>query len=216
MLPSPRRVDTNEDRGKGRPRLGSSGRVIGKLFEFAATLAYAVADGLGHAGAELRRRFSAVVVVPDLGKFADIKASLDGKSFATLVEGLLTCQKVSLCLPQFNIDMRASLKTMLVSLGMTSAFSLEAADFSDPESGPLAPPLQPSRKANPPRTQVRFQSRVMSPSSVIHTPHNQTGFDSLGCGEDNKPALRGKGHPPCAISGPGHPVQSEGQRVQAA
>jgi uncharacterized protein YbcV (DUF1398 family) len=68
-------------------------------------------------------------VVPDAGKFAEVEASLDGKSFAALVKGL-TYQKVSLYLPPFNLDTRASLKALLVGLGMPSAFSPGVADFS--------------------------------------------------------------------------------------
>jgi len=74
-------------------------------------------------------------VVPDLGRFAEVEASLDATSFAALMKGL-TNQKVDLYLPQFHIDTRASLKAMLASLGMPSAFT-PGADFSGMSTEPL-------------------------------------------------------------------------------
>jgi serpin B len=74
-------------------------------------------------------RLSMVVVVPDLGRFAEVEAALDGTTFATLMQGLAN-QKVSLYLPQFHIDTHASLKGTLQGLGMESAFCPGTADFS--------------------------------------------------------------------------------------
>jgi serpin B len=74
-------------------------------------------------------RLSMVVVVPDAGTFAAVEESLDWTSLVGLVKGL-SFQRISLYLPQFHIDTRASLPSMLKSLGMTSAFCPEAADFS--------------------------------------------------------------------------------------
>jgi serpin B len=74
-------------------------------------------------------RLSLVVVVPDAGKFADVESALDAKSFGELLTGL-TSQKVSLYLPPFRIDTRASLPDTLKKLGMLSAFCPADADFS--------------------------------------------------------------------------------------
>ena len=74
-------------------------------------------------------RLSLVVVVPDAGKFADVESALDATSFGALLTGL-TSQKVSLYLPPFRIDTRASLPDTLKKLGMLSAFCPNDADFS--------------------------------------------------------------------------------------
>jgi len=80
-------------------------------------------------------RLSMVIVLPDAGRFAEVESSLDGAGLATLVTGL-TYQKVSLYLPPFHVDTHASLKAMLASLGMPSAFG-PSADFSILANDPL-------------------------------------------------------------------------------
>ena len=104
-----------------------------------ASLSISATQGTNFVAASLPyedARLSMVVVVPDAGSFADVEASVDHKSLVTLIQGL-TYQKVSLYLPQFRIDTRASLPAMLKSLGMRSAFCPEPADFSAMSAEPL-------------------------------------------------------------------------------
>jgi serpin B len=82
-------------------------------------------------------RLSMVVVVPDAGEFAQVEASFDWASLASLVNGA-AYQKISLYLPPFHLDTRASLPEALKSLGMTSAFCHPGpADFSAMGAGGL-------------------------------------------------------------------------------
>ena len=74
-------------------------------------------------------RLSLVVVVPDAGQFSQVESSLDATALATLVAGLVS-QPVSLTLPRFKIETGTSLKVLLQTLGMTSAFIPGVADFS--------------------------------------------------------------------------------------
>jgi serpin B len=81
-------------------------------------------------------RLSMMVVVPDPGRFAEVEAALDETSFGTMIEELAN-QKVSLYLPPFHLDARASLPSVLRSLGMQSAFCPAPADFSGIAADPL-------------------------------------------------------------------------------
>jgi serpin B len=74
-------------------------------------------------------RLSLVVVVPDVGTFAEFEASLDTAKLDGIVAGL-TNQQVVLGLPRFKIETGKSLVTLLAGLGMTSAFQPGLADFS--------------------------------------------------------------------------------------
>jgi len=113
------------------------GTITTKNYMYSA-LSIGAMQGTGFAAAALPyqdTRLAMVLVVPDLGRFAEVEASLDATSFAALMKGL-TNQKVDLYLPQFHIDTRASLKAMLASLGMPSAFT-PGADFSGMSTEPL-------------------------------------------------------------------------------
>jgi serpin B len=77
-------------------------------------------------------RLSLLVVLPDAGQFSQVESSLDATALGTLVAGL-TSQQILLTLPRFKIETGAtgaSLKHILVTLGMTSAFIYGPADFS--------------------------------------------------------------------------------------
>ena len=72
---------------------------------------------------------SLLMVLPDAGKFSQVESSLDASTLATLAAGL-TSQKVRLALPRFKLNTGTSMGKLLQTLGMTSAFSPGAADFS--------------------------------------------------------------------------------------
>jgi serpin B len=74
-------------------------------------------------------RLSLLVVVPDAGQFTQVESSLDATALGTLVAGL-TSQQVILGLPRFTVKTGATLKDLLMALGMTSAFTFGPADFS--------------------------------------------------------------------------------------
>ncbi len=74
-------------------------------------------------------RLSLVVVVPNPGQFSQVESSLNASALGTLVAGLVS-QPVSLTLPRFKIETGTSLKVLLQTLGMTSAFIPGVADFS--------------------------------------------------------------------------------------
>jgi serpin B len=98
-----------------------------------ASLSAAATQGTNFVAVDLPyqdARLSMVVVVPDPGKFGDVEGALDWAALASLVKGM-TYQKVSLTLPPFHLDTRASLPGALKSLGMMSAFcGSGSADFS--------------------------------------------------------------------------------------
>ena len=73
-------------------------------------------------------RFSMVVLMPVPGTFEDFVARADGQVLADLT-GQMQSGRVELRLPLFEIDSMPDLKTALKSLGMTTAFSMEA-DFT--------------------------------------------------------------------------------------
>jgi serpin B len=79
-------------------------------------------------------RLSLLVVLPDAGQFSQVEASLDATALETLVAGL-TSQQILLTLPRFKIETGASLKDILATLGMTSAFA-DTADFSGMDGTP--------------------------------------------------------------------------------
>jgi serpin B len=113
------------------------GTAVPKQFMYQSSIMPAM-QGTGFVAAALPyqdNQLSMVVVLPDAGRFTEIESSLDGTGLATLVKGL-TYQKVSLYLPRFHIDTHASLKDMLIGLGMPTAFA-DGADFSGMASDPL-------------------------------------------------------------------------------
>jgi serpin B len=85
-----------------------------------------VAASLPYANPDL----SLVVVVPDLGKFAEVESSLNATTLATLMAGMTT-QSVGVYLPRFQIKTVAGLAETLRALGMKSAFAVDGtANFS--------------------------------------------------------------------------------------
>jgi serpin B len=113
------------------------GTVTSKSYMY-QSLSIPAGPGTGFVAAALPyqdERLSMVIVLPDAGRFAEVESSLDGAGLASLVTGL-TYQKVSLYLPPFHVDTHASLKDLLASLGMPSAFG-PFADFSAMANDPL-------------------------------------------------------------------------------
>ncbi len=81
-------------------------------------------------------RFSMVVLMPSTGTFEDFVTGLDGQAMAGIIDQMKR-GRVSLRLPQFEIDSKPAVKQALQSLGMTTAFTPDA-DFSaiaDPPPG---------------------------------------------------------------------------------
>jgi serpin B len=74
-------------------------------------------------------RLALLLVIPDAGQFSQVESSLDEAALADVV-GSLTSQPVSLSMPRFKVETDASLATLLATLGMTSAFNSDVADFS--------------------------------------------------------------------------------------
>jgi serpin B len=74
-------------------------------------------------------RLSLLLVVPAAGQFSQVESSLDADALAALVTGLTT-QPVYLSLPRFRVETQASLKKLLGTLGMPSAFEGATADFT--------------------------------------------------------------------------------------
>jgi len=108
------------------------GSVTTRRYMYASLTGIKAKQGTNYVAAALPYqddRLSLVVVVPDAGKFSDVESALDAKSFENLLTGLIA-QKVSLYLPPFRIDTRASLPDTLKKLGMLSAFCPGDADFS--------------------------------------------------------------------------------------
>jgi serpin B len=95
-----------------------------------AAFGYAERDGyqvveLPYDGHEL----SMVILLPDMGQFTDIEEALDVQEIAGVFEALRDRQ-VALAMPKFKVESSFSLVDALIALGMPSAFSSEAADFS--------------------------------------------------------------------------------------
>lgn len=74
-------------------------------------------------------RLSLVVVLPALGKFAQVEAALDAPKLAEVVAALQE-QAVVLGLPRFKFETPAPLKDALIALGMPAAFAPGTADLS--------------------------------------------------------------------------------------
>ncbi len=67
------------------------------------------------------------VIVPD--DLVEFEAALDGEAFAALVDGLEEHQ-VGLALPEFGLETKVDLATVLGAMGMPDAFDVRLADFS--------------------------------------------------------------------------------------
>ncbi len=106
---------------------GSQAQV--KMMRQQETFGYASGDGyqavdLPYMGNQL----SMLVIVPDLGKFADIESTFDAARFEQ-AKGSVTPQLVSLGLPRFEFETSTGLSDILAEMGMPEAFS-DQADFT--------------------------------------------------------------------------------------
>src|SRR5262249_27903533 len=81
--------------------------------------------GLPDAGSQV----AMAVIVPEPGGLAALERSLDGATLRGMLTGLAPTL-VSLGLPRWSFRTQASLKTLLIALGMPTAFDETAADFS--------------------------------------------------------------------------------------
>ena len=70
-----------------------------------------------------------LILVPDTGAFGDFEAALDTEKLNKVVAGLQT-RNVRLTMPLFEQRSTADVKSALMAMGMTDAFSPSAADFS--------------------------------------------------------------------------------------
>jgi len=91
---------------------------------------YAAGDGyqavaLPYVGSDL----SMLLLVPDAGRFAEVEANVDAELMGTVV-GSLESRNVQLAMPKWKFDASFMLGQTLQALGMPSAFSPSAADFS--------------------------------------------------------------------------------------
>ena len=73
--------------------------------------------------------YSMLILVPDTGAFGDFEAALDTEKLNKVVAGLQT-RNVRLTMPLFEQRSTADVKSALMAMGMTDAFSPSAADFS--------------------------------------------------------------------------------------
>lgn len=72
---------------------------------------------------------SMLILLPDVGKYADFERSLDASTIDT-IESNLDQQAVELSLPKFKVEAAFSLNEALAALGMPDAFDQGKADFS--------------------------------------------------------------------------------------
>ncbi len=72
---------------------------------------------------------SMLILLPDVGKYADFERSLDASTIDT-IESNLDQQAVELSLPKFKVEAAFSLNEALATLGMPDAFDQGKADFS--------------------------------------------------------------------------------------
>jgi serpin B len=83
----------------------------------------------------LHDELAMLLIVPDQGRFAEIEARLVPAGTADglidqAVQSLSTTVEVQLTMPKFKFRTQAGLREALQSLGMTSAFAADQADFS--------------------------------------------------------------------------------------
>ncbi len=96
------------------------------------TASFGYAKGNGYQAVELPydgHELSMVILLPDAGRFAEVERALDAQNI-TAVLGRLHSQQVALTMPKFKVESSFSLVDALTALGMPSAFSKEAANFS--------------------------------------------------------------------------------------
>ena len=92
-------------------------------------------DGDGFTACDLMydgEELSMTIILPDVGKFDDIEASLDADFINSIIAGLDTL-KVELALPKFEYESEFSLTQTLQDMGMIDAFN--DADFSGMDGG---------------------------------------------------------------------------------
>ena len=95
------------------------------------TASFGYGAGPGYQAVELPydgRELSMVILLPQIGGFETLEASLDAEHVTSIIEGLER-QEVALSMPRFEFDSSFSLNEALRAMGMEGAFS-DAADFS--------------------------------------------------------------------------------------
>jgi len=70
-----------------------------------------------------------LVLLPDDGEFEDFESALDAETYADILSALEP-QEVALGMPRLEYEFNLSLSGTLADMGMTDAFSGDAADFS--------------------------------------------------------------------------------------
>lgn len=98
---------------------------------------FSYAEGDGYQAVELPYRgkdefsweLSMVILLPEAGRFEEFESSLDAARVAAIL-GELERRPVDLTMPKFSYDSSFSLRETLTAMGMPSAFSSGAADFS--------------------------------------------------------------------------------------
>ena len=93
---------------------------------------FAMTGGAGYRAAELEYAdgaLSMVVIVPDLGTFAEFESVLTPAVLASILDGLAPATD-GLLLPRWTFSLAVSLGDTLANLGMPDAFSPSYADFS--------------------------------------------------------------------------------------
>lgn len=100
-----------------------------QMYSSIRPMGWAQGDGweavdLSYAGGEL----AMAVVVPEVGRFAEVEGSCDGAWLGRLLTGFVS-EMVQVRMPPWTFRVRAELKAALTALGMTTAFTADA-DFS--------------------------------------------------------------------------------------
>jgi serpin B len=128
-LKAPWSIPFNEDATADGSFTTSAGETVRVPMMWSThTMAYAHGDGWQAVDlAYLGNTLSMVLILPD-----DVEAfvrDMDGARLASIVAGL-SGERVALTMPRFGIETRASLPDVLKAMGMPTAFTDGAADFS--------------------------------------------------------------------------------------
>ena len=100
------------------------------------TASFGYLQGDGYQAIDLLYRgeeMSMTVLAPDEGKFSQFEVALDADNVSSILKNMRT-ERLDLTMPLFDFESQVSLKEALKAMGMPTAFSASAADFSGMDS----------------------------------------------------------------------------------